>query len=122
MVERRSRDRPRLLIVEDVHWAGQSTLALLAELAATVATCPALLVMTSRTEGDPLDPAWQKRARGSQLTTIDLGPLRREEALAMAQTLLRKSDDLPQAAWNELPAIRCSWNSSYVMSRTTRGP
>ena len=49
--------------------------------------------MTSRTEGDPLDPAWQKRARGSQLTTIDLGPLRREEALAMAQTLLRKSDD-----------------------------
>ena len=58
-----------------------------------MATCPALLVMTSRTEGDPLDPAWQKRARGSQLTTIDLGPLRREEALAMAQTLLRKSDD-----------------------------
>ena len=93
VVERRSRERARLLTVEDVHWAVPSTLADLAELAATVARCPALLFMTSRSEDNPLDEAWHDRTRDAPFTTIDLGPLRRDEALVMAQTLLRKSDD-----------------------------
>ena len=93
VVERRSRERPRLLTVEDVHWAVPSTMADLAELAATVARCPALLVMTSRSEDNPLDEAWHDRTRDAPFTTIDLGPLRREEALVMAETLLRKSND-----------------------------
>ena len=43
-----------------------------------------LLVMTSRIEGDPLDAAWRQSTRQTAITTIDLGPLRDDEALALA--------------------------------------
>jgi hypothetical protein len=42
-----------------------------------VAQNPALLVMASRLEGDPLDEAWRAETAGTSLTTIDLGPCRR---------------------------------------------
>ena len=42
------------------------------------------MVMTSRIEGDPIDEAWRGAARGSPLLTLDLGPLRRQEAIALA--------------------------------------
>ena len=51
--------QPILVAVEDVHWADALTLAHLAGIAATVADCPAVLVMTSRVEGDPLDHSWR---------------------------------------------------------------
>ncbi len=79
-----SRAAPRLLLVEDLHWADRPTLEYLARLTQTVAGCPALLVMTSRIEGDPLDPLWRSRVAGSPLLTIDLGPLREDEANALA--------------------------------------
>ena len=61
-----------------------SRLQYLAELTATVTECAAVLVMTSRIEGDPIDEAWRGAARGSPLLTMDLGPLRRQEAIALA--------------------------------------
>jgi tetratricopeptide (TPR) repeat protein len=83
-----SRQRPRLLVVEDLHWADRPTLADLAKLAATMALHPALLVMTSRVEGDPLDEAWRAEAAGTSLMTIDLGPLPSEDARALAEALI----------------------------------
>jgi tetratricopeptide (TPR) repeat protein len=77
--------KPIMIIVEDVHWADGLTLAHLASIASAVATCPAILVMTSRVEGDPLDQSWRASLRGSPLTTIDLGPLRDTEAKEIAQ-------------------------------------
>jgi tetratricopeptide (TPR) repeat protein len=74
-------------VIEDLHWADPLTLAHAAELALTVAACPALLVLTARTEGDPLGPEWRARARAApcRLLTIDLGPLQPEEARVLAQ-------------------------------------
>jgi tetratricopeptide (TPR) repeat protein len=40
--------------------------------------------MTSRVEGDPLDAAWRASCRSTPLATIDLGPLRGDEALSLA--------------------------------------
>ena len=40
--------------------------------------------MTSRVEGDPIDAAWRASCRGTPFATIDLGPLRAEEALSLA--------------------------------------
>ena len=75
--------RPQLLIVEDIHWADAATLDLLAGLAAATQDSPIILVMTSRLEGEPLDPAWRGAMRGAALLALDLGPLRPEEALEL---------------------------------------
>ncbi|HEX4185738.1 MAG TPA: adenylate/guanylate cyclase domain-containing protein [Stellaceae bacterium] len=88
ILERTSRQHPRLLIVEDLHWADQPTLAHLAKLATTVAQYPALLIMTSRIEGDPLDEAWRAEAASTLLTMIDLGPLPSDDARALAEALI----------------------------------
>ena len=96
LVERASRVVPRLLVIEDVHWADRLTLAHLAKLAATAVECPALLVMTSRVDGDPLDAEWRSRVAGIPLMTIDLSPLRREEALALAGAFFDVVDRLAE--------------------------
>jgi tetratricopeptide (TPR) repeat protein len=88
LVRSLSERQPLLLVVEDVHWADRLTLEHLATLTETVAACPALLVMTSRIDGDPLDHAWRSSIAGSPLMTIDLGPLRPQEATAFAGTYL----------------------------------
>jgi class 3 adenylate cyclase/tetratricopeptide (TPR) repeat protein len=88
LVERASARKPRLLVVEDVHWADRLSLAHLAQLAATVAVCPAVLAMTTRIEGDPLDETWRAESGGRQLLTIDLGPLDAAEARALAEPFL----------------------------------
>jgi class 3 adenylate cyclase/tetratricopeptide (TPR) repeat protein len=75
---------PLLLVIENIHWADRLTLAHLAALAVTVADCPAILVMTARIEDDPLDQAWRGTIQGSPLITLDLGPLREDEAIELA--------------------------------------
>jgi tetratricopeptide (TPR) repeat protein len=81
-----SKERPVLLAVEDLHWADATTLGHLASLTTSIAALPVLLVMTSRIEGDPIDDAgWRSAAGVTPVVTIDLGPLREEEAVALAQ-------------------------------------
>ena len=84
----RSAVRPLMLLIEDVHWAEREVLGHLAALAQTAGACPAILVMTSRIEGDPLDRAWRAACAGAPLTTIDLGPLRPDEAEEMVARVL----------------------------------
>ncbi len=87
LLESVSRGQPVLLTVEDVHWADPITLSYLAVLASAVREFPAILVMTTRIEGDPLDGAWRTQIQGGALMTIDLAPLRREEAEGLASAL-----------------------------------
>jgi class 3 adenylate cyclase/tetratricopeptide (TPR) repeat protein len=94
LIEGASSRQSILVTVEDVHWAEPLTLAHLAAMTATVCDCPAVLVMTSRIEGDPLDSAWRGTTRGSPLLTIDLGPLRQKEALELAGGLLEINEQI----------------------------
>jgi class 3 adenylate cyclase len=87
---------PIVVIVEDVHWADPLMLAHVAAMARTIADCPALLVMTSRIEGDPLDQAWRATTGGCPLMTIDLGPLRRDEALTLAGAFIDATNQFAQ--------------------------
>ncbi|BCQ28354.1 AAA family ATPase (plasmid) [Caballeronia sp. NK8] len=86
LVRRASRRRPRLLAVEDIHWSDGSTLRQLAALSATVALCPAMLLLTARTLSDALDDA--------QYTLVDLAPLSPSEAQAMAESFPGADADL----------------------------
>jgi len=91
-LKRASARQPRLVIVEDIHWASSAQLRHFAHLAVAASQSPLLLVMTSRLEGDPLDKVWRASTHGSPLMTIDLGPLRREEARALASGLIEVSN------------------------------
>ena len=97
LVRRVSARQPLMLVVENLHWADGNTLQHLAELTATVTECRAVLVMTSRIEGDPIDEAWRGAARGSPLLTMDLGPLRRPEAIALAGSAIKATPRLALA-------------------------
>ncbi|NIR28793.1 MAG: AAA family ATPase [Gammaproteobacteria bacterium] len=88
--------RPLLAIVEDVHWADAVTLAYLAALAKTVAKCPALLVMTSRIEGDQLGRHWHAGTRDSPFITIDLGPLETQDSVALITEFIEPTDPLAE--------------------------
>ena len=85
---------PLLLVVEDLHWADRPTLDHLAGLTQAAAECQALLVMTSRIEGDPLDNAWRLDIAVSPLLTVDLGPLRPQEAETFAGSYLDARGEL----------------------------
>ena len=85
--------QPRLLLVEDVHWADAATLSDLAQITTAVRDCAALLVMTSRIEGDPLDQTWRGRTDGSPLFIVDIGPLRKAEAAQLAGSFANASDE-----------------------------
>ncbi|MCZ6731347.1 MAG: AAA family ATPase [Gammaproteobacteria bacterium] len=80
-----------LVTIEDVHWADALTLAHLGAITSVIRDCPAVLLMTARIEGDPLDQAWRSTVHGSPLMTIDLAPLRQAEAIALASAFIDAS-------------------------------
>jgi DNA-binding SARP family transcriptional activator len=84
LVETACEEAPLLLVIEDLHYAGGEEAARLGELAASVASQPALLVLSTRPEEDPIDASWRARARGCPLTTLDLAPLTEEESRELA--------------------------------------
>jgi class 3 adenylate cyclase len=88
--------QPRLLVIEDIHWASPALLSHLAQLTIATTTCPLVLVTTSRVEGDPLDRIWRASTHGRPLMTIDLGPLRQEDAQLLASELIEISSRVAQ--------------------------
>ncbi len=93
LVRAMSATAPILLLVEDLHWAEPLTLENLAAIADAVSACPVILAMTSRIEGDQLDDGWRARVRAG-ITSIDLGPLRPEEASEFGRRLRIANDAL----------------------------
>lgn len=91
-----ARRRPQLVIVEDVHWADESLLRALALLAGGLAGSAALILLSSRLDGDPIDTAWRGRARDALLATIDLRPLSGNDAAKLAHQLSAESEDYLQ--------------------------
>ncbi|RQH07139.1 adenylate/guanylate cyclase domain-containing protein [Paraburkholderia dinghuensis] len=86
-----------LIVVEDVHWADPEVLDYVVAFASGIADGPGLLVTTSRVEGDPLDAAWRARCRNTPFATIDLGPLRNDEALSLAGNFINATQRIALA-------------------------
>ncbi len=66
--------RPQLYVVEDLHWADESTLALLAHLAGVLAQLPVVIVGTFRPELDEETPALRRTLE--ELIRVGVRPLR----------------------------------------------
>ena len=91
VLRRAAAQRPRLLLVEDIHWASAELLRHLAAITRAAALAPMILLVTSRIEGDPIDKAWRASVHGSSFTTIDLAPLRAQEARLLAGGIVEAS-------------------------------
>jgi class 3 adenylate cyclase/tetratricopeptide (TPR) repeat protein len=78
---------PRLLILEDVHWADGTMLSRIATVANAAADVSCIVLLTTRISGDPLDAAWRARLRAVAVATVDLAPLNRQDSLLLAGTL-----------------------------------
>ncbi len=87
VVEGAAAQRPRLLVVEDLHWSDPGTLDHLALWVDLTRRVPLALLLTTRVDGDPLDGQWRARLAQSSLVTLDLAPLRETEARDLAARL-----------------------------------
>lgn len=86
--------QPLLLVVEDMHWADPGSTDALAAVAATLLPAsPAMLLLTTRREGDPIGAGWLARAGDPPVTLIELRPLRESDARELAGLLLAGSAD-----------------------------
>ena len=97
LIARASKKTPILAVIEDIHWADPVILEFLAGLTAAVGDCPAILVMSARTESDPLDRAWRNSTEGGPFMTIDLAPLRNVEAAELARAMGTEDEDVATA-------------------------
>ena len=81
-------NRPLLVTIEDVHWADPETLSLLAAVTRATGVSQAVLIMTTRLEGDPLDARWRSAADRAAVVTIDLSPLSPADARSIARRFI----------------------------------
>jgi ATP/maltotriose-dependent transcriptional regulator MalT len=83
-------ERPVLLVLEDVHWADRSTLALLAFLARNLRTEPIVVIATYRDGAELPDPVRRlmgELRRRRTVTAIELTALTRDEAARQLEAL-----------------------------------
>ncbi len=81
-----SQQAPRFLLLEDFHWADREARDFLAAIVERLAAVPAVIVLTARPDQDPVDRAWRAATRSVPLVTMDLTPLRPEEARLVADS------------------------------------
>jgi len=84
LIFNQEKSEPLLLIIEDVHWASKSILDDIAHLARTIANANGILLLTSRIDSYPLTDNWRTKIGSCSLLTIDLGPLRKSDAIKLA--------------------------------------
>ncbi len=87
------RDRPTILLVEDIHWASDQLLDLLEHLADTLAGTSVLIVCAARPELLESRPSWG--AAKQNATALTIGPLDGAEAERLVSELLGR-DSTPE--------------------------
>ena len=88
LVQRLSGPQPLLIMMEDIHWAEPALLNQLGQLAADIKDYPVIFVFSTRFEGEPLDPVWRSQIQSTPLLTMDLSPLRQNEAEQLVKQTL----------------------------------
>ena len=88
LIATKAHNTPLLIVVEDIHWADDLTFGEVIALVSVVGDQPSILVATSRIEGKTLQQEWLASLRGSPLTTMELQPLRIDEARRLARDLI----------------------------------
>jgi len=89
LLERVSSDRPLTLVLEDLHWADEVSLGLVAFLARRLRECPILFVLTACQDrpGETLLRLFSRLEHDEQAMRIDLFPLARPAVAALVGAL-----------------------------------
>lgn len=115
LLERLTTDRTVVLVIEDLHWADQSTVKLLDVLARTVRNARLLTVVTYRSDGIPRGHplrsflAELERVRG--VRRIELGPLSRSQ---MSELVSARTGTTPSATVLDRIFDRSGGNPFFV--------
>ncbi len=96
-VERLTRTQPLLLVLEDVHWADEMSLRLVAFVARKIPSWSVLMVVTAREEDVPGAPVLggvlQELIRDDRTVRLTLPPLSRLETAHLVRAMARGSGD-----------------------------
>ena len=102
-----------VLIVEDLHWADDSSLDLLQHLLAHAAELPLALVMTGRPALLTRRPDW-----GMPNSNVQLTPLVAAQSSELAQALLQRMDEVPPKLTELI--VRQAEDNPYYMEELVR--
>ena len=91
LLESVGRQRPLVVVVEDIHWGEPTLLDLLEHLSTILAEVPVLLVCLARPELLDKRPAWST-VGGERATVVRLEPLSPREAGELLEQLVRDAD------------------------------
>ncbi|GAA4605252.1 AAA family ATPase [Actinoallomurus liliacearum] len=89
-----SRERPVILVWEDLHWAEATLLDLIDEITTWLDDVPVLLLCVARTELLDVRPAWGGGKPSAM--TLELGELTYEQSAELVSRLVLQSDVYPQ--------------------------
>ncbi len=101
---------PVVVLLEDIHWADDHSLDLVAHLAADIPNARLLLAASARPELFERRPSW---GQDKPFDRIDLAPLSRPITLALVDEILQRVEDAPPAL-RELIANSAEGNPFYV--------
>ncbi len=87
-------ERPLVLLLEDLHWADEASLAFVERLLATSAECKLLIIGTTRPALFERQPTWCQTV-DAQTTRLPLNPLSPEQSCELVTDILRYVTDLP---------------------------
>jgi len=102
---------PVVILLEDLHWADNSSLDALDDLISGQSSLPVLIVAIARPALFRRFPAWGSAYAFHQL--VDLGPLTGEDGRILVEEMLRKLNNLPDAL-RDLIVDNAEGNPFYV--------
>ena len=97
LLEQFARERPVVLVIEDLHWADDATLTVLRFLLRAVASGPIMIVLTYRSDdvhrGHPLRVFLTEIERGRRAKRLELRRLTRAQVRKQAHSILGRTPD-----------------------------
>jgi DNA-binding SARP family transcriptional activator len=124
LVVRAASRQPLLILLEDVHWADEMSLRLLAYLGRQLATHRVLVVITGREEeldlSGALDRTFEELARARRLEALALAPLSRAATSTLVEQLLPRGTLRDQVATFEEDVWRLSEGNPFVVVETVQ--
>jgi hypothetical protein len=102
---------PAVVLLEDIHWADDSSLDLVLHLAATLPAAPLLVVAVARPVFFERRPGWGEGE--TAFRKITLAPLSRRASRMLVEEILQRVNDLPDAL-RDLIVDAAEGNPFYV--------